>query len=154
MSDEFTFAVDHDTGEVTEEQAPPTTFFGSSDEFFRRFLRYSYRRVIGVPGKGEFVWRGDWWRNEEASCRIEAIWRSWEAARLDPTGMSAWWISVADPNMSQLLSPSGPFHDSEDKNRKGQPLPYRRPPAGMFPPDHQTDEDFPPEPELDEPNTR
>jgi len=151
MSDEFTFtAVDEATGEIDE--AAPTTFFGSSDEFFRRFLRYSYRRTIGLPGKGEFVWRGDWWRVEEASCRIEAMWRSWEAARLDPTGMSAWWISVADSNMAQLLSPNGPFIDSQDKNRKGEPLPYRRPPRGMFPDDHQTDEDFPPEPDSPEPS--
>ncbi len=146
MTDEFTFAVDQTTGELTEDEAP-ITFFGSSDEFFRRFLRYSYRRVIAEAGKGEFVWRADWWRNEEASCRLEAMWRSWEAARLDPTGMSAWWISVADPNMAQLMSPNGPFSDSKDKNRRGQPLPYRQPPTGMFPPDHQTDEDFPPEPE-------
>lgn len=154
MSDEFTFVLEDEAGEVADQEQPPTTFFGSSDEFFRRFLRYSYRRVIGAAGKGEFVWRGDWWRNEEASCRIEAMWRSWEAARLDPTGMSAWWISVADPNMSQLLNPAGPFHDSADKNRRGQPLPYRRPPVGMFPPDHQTDEDFPPEPDSDETDTR
>lgn len=61
--------------------------------------------------------------------------------------MSAWWISVADPNMAQLLNPAGPFGNSPDKNRRGEPLPYRRPPRGMFPPDYQTDEDFPPEPE-------
>lgn len=144
MTDEFTFATNEATGEVLE--PAPSTFFGSSDEFFRRFLRYSYRRTVGPAGKGEFVWRGDWWRNEEASCRLEAMWRSWEAARMDPTGMSAWWISVADPNMAQLLSIHGPFIDSTDGNRKGQPLPYHRPPPGMFPADHQTDDDFPPEP--------
>jgi hypothetical protein len=74
------------------------------------------------------------------------MWRSWEAARIDPTGMSAWWTSVADPNMAQLLSANGPFSVSEDQNRKGQPLPYTAPPAGMFSTDHQTDHDFPPEP--------
>lgn len=150
MTDEFTFAdADEATGEI---EAHPATFFASSDEFFRRFLRYSYRRTIGLPGKGEFVWRGDWWRVEEASCRIEAMWRSWEAARLDPTGMSGWWLSVADPHVAQLMAPTGPFLDSQDKNRRGEPLPYKRPPHGMFPPDNQSDVDFPSEPDEREPD--
>ena len=92
MSDEFTFTdVDEQTGEL---EAPPSTFFGSSDEFFRRFLRYSYRRTIGLPGKGEFVWRGDWWRVEDDGRVIGYGWMdySWGDAEVllavDPASQS------------------------------------------------------------------
>jgi hypothetical protein len=39
VTDEFTFTADTATGELMEGEAP-STFFGSSDEFFRRFLRW------------------------------------------------------------------------------------------------------------------
>lgn len=37
----------------------------------------------------------------------------------------------------QLLAPSGPFVDSTDENRPGQPPPYTSPPRAMFEPDLQ-----------------
>jgi hypothetical protein len=39
--------------------------------------------------------------------------------------------------MTALLSPDGPFADSQDENRVGEPLPYERPVEGLFEPDRQ-----------------
>jgi hypothetical protein len=111
--------------------------FGSADEFLRRWLRFAYRRTVSRPGRGELRWRAQWWSSEEALGRVEAMWRSWEQARLDPVGMTNWWLYVADPMMRVLLSDDGPFAGATDENRPGEPLPYEQPPAGMFAADRQ-----------------
>ncbi len=111
--------------------AEPTLFFGSVDEFVRERLRYTYSRRVGPQGPNR--WAAEWWRYPEAISRLDALWRSWEALRLEPTfGMSVWWRDHADHHMRMLMSPGGPFADSRDTNAQGEPLPYTAPPAGMF----------------------
>ena len=46
--------------------------------------------------------------------------------------MSVWWRDHADHHMPMLLSPNGPFAASDDQNKRGEPLPYEAPPAGLF----------------------
>ena len=124
--------------EEEEPEAEPGLYFGSVDEWFRKYWRYTYRRrVIGKAGTGHGRWKARWWERQEAIARLEALWRGWEAARLDPTGMQAWWVMYADPHMAVLLSDTGPFGDSKDENEFGEPLPYERPPVGLFDPDLQ-----------------
>ncbi|MBG0741145.1 DUF4913 domain-containing protein [Paeniglutamicibacter antarcticus] len=65
--------------------------------------------------------------------RLEALWRSWEAARLEPTAMSGWWRDDVDHHMSILMSTEGTFAASEDKNTPGEPLPYTPPPPSASP---------------------
>jgi len=109
----------------------PTLFFGSVDEFVRERLCYIYSRRVGPQGSSR--WSAEWWRYPEAISRLDALWRSWEALRLEPTfGMSVWWRDHADHHMRILMSPEGPFADSRDENKGGDPLPYTAPPAGMF----------------------
>lgn len=125
--------------ELTGRAAPPAAtaagglYYGSVDEFLSDYLRHVYKRR--VDGRSR-VWAAEWWRYEEAVVRLEALWRSWEALRLDPsTGMSEWLRDHADYHMGVLLDPDGPFAgaDSEaDTCRRGDPLPYAEPPAGMF----------------------
>ena len=85
------------------------------------------------------MWAARWWEYDEAVIRIEALWRSWEHLRQDPsTGMSVWWRDHADHHMSVLMDPQGPFAAAdaiapENQCSKGQPLPYTPPPAGLFP---------------------
>lgn len=111
--------------------AEPTLFFGSVDEFVRERLRYTYSRRVGPQGPNR--WAAEWWRYPEAISRLDALWRSWEALRLEPTfGMSVWWRDHADHHMRMLMSPEGPFADSRDTNAQGEPLPYTAPPQGMF----------------------
>ncbi|MGT2427529.1 MULTISPECIES: DUF4913 domain-containing protein [Actinomycetes] len=91
-------------------------------------------------GTGTGRWAAQWWNNDEATQRIEALWRAWEASRQDPgPGMSSWWLSHADPHMTALLAPDGPFAATSDENQPGELLPYQQPPAGRFPPDRYAD---------------
>ena len=119
-----------------DKSVEPTLYFGSVDEFVREYLRNAYRRRI--DGKAR-IWAARWWEYDEAVIRLEALWRSWEHLRQDPsTGMSIWWRDHADHHMSVLMDPQGPFHSAEAANRenqevKGGPLPYVPPPFGLFP---------------------
>ena len=119
------------------DEAAPRLYYGSVDEFVREYLRNVYRRRVG----GQQVsrkWAARWWQYDEAVIRLEALWRSWEHLRNDPaTGMSVWWRDHADHHMAVLFDEAGPFaaadDEAENTNRKGEPLPYIAPPAGMFP---------------------
>lgn len=110
-------------------------YYGSVDEFVREHLRHVYKRKIDGRHR---VWAARWWEHDEAVIRLEALWRAWEHLRLDgATGMSVWWRDHADHHMAVLMSPDGPFQgaDLEDKantTKKGEPLPYKSPPAGLF----------------------
>jgi hypothetical protein len=120
------------------EEEVPELVFASVDEWLRRHWRFTYRRRVSAKGDGTGRWRARYWENDEALQRLEALWRGWEASRQDPgLGTSAWWVNHADPHMSVLLSLSGPFAGSTDENQVGDPLPYARPPAGLFEPDKQ-----------------
>jgi len=98
--------------QVTPDPAPaasnaalePRLFFGSVDEFVRERLRYTYARRVGPQGPNR--WSAKWWKSPEAISRLDALWRSWEALRLQPTfGMSVWWRDHADHHMRMLMSP-------------------------------------------------
>lgn len=141
--DAFDGLEDLDAGTtLTEETAPdpgaPSLYYGSVDEFVRKHLRFQYRRVVGRPGRGEYRWRAAWWQSEEAIGRLEAVWRTWEGARQEaPTAMSDWWLNHLDRHMQALLSVTGPFANSTDETRPGDPLPYESAPQGWFAPDRQ-----------------
>lgn len=112
----------------------PQLYYGSVDEFVREYLRNVYRRRIDARSR---YWAAAWWRYDEAVIRLEALWRAWEHLRLDPsTGMSVWWRDHADHHMAVLMDPAGPFSTADgedDRNGRGEPLPYVEPPSGMFP---------------------
>ncbi|MBX3196226.1 MAG: DUF4913 domain-containing protein [Microbacteriaceae bacterium] len=114
------------------ETPQPELYFGNVDEFVREKLRYLYARRVSPQGGAR--WAAEWWRYPEAISRLDALWRAWEALRLEPTfGISTWWRDHADHHMRMLMNPDGPFADSQDKNAgDGDPLPYTAPPAGMF----------------------
>ena len=124
-----------DEPEHTPTSDAPRLYYGSVAEFYDDYLRHIYRRR--VDGKSR-VWAADWWRYEEAIIRLEALWRSWEQLRLDPsTGVSTWLRDHADHHMSVLFDPEGPFAGADrnsDVNQcgKGEPLPHAEPPPGLF----------------------
>ncbi|PCC27060.1 hypothetical protein CIK76_18880 [Glutamicibacter sp. BW80] len=130
--DAATKAAQTPTKESSEDE---TLVYGSADEFYREFLRNAYRRSI--DGR-QTIWDAKWWNYAEAVIRIDALWRSWETLRNDPSmGMSVWFRDHADHHMAVLMDEKGPFASAEDisenKCRKGQPLPYTTPPDGLFP---------------------
>ena len=85
-----------------------------------------------------FRWCGQWWRHAEAISRLEALWRSWEALRLDPLlGMSTWYSSHMDHQLPILTAAAGPFADC-DPTRHFPPetdrLAHSPAPADWWPP--------------------
>jgi hypothetical protein len=72
---------------------------------------------------GAVCWCEHWWDHAEAVVRLDALWRTWEAAALDPVGGVADWLrDYLDPEISVLFSSVGPFGDC----RKGA---HVRPPV-------------------------
>lgn len=64
---------------------------------------------------GQIRWCANWWDHPEAVLRLDAMWRTWEAAALDPVrGMAAWLRDHLDPNLGILFSSTGPFADCSD----------------------------------------
>lgn len=125
--------VDPQSGELTSEPATQVSaFFPTLDAFVRDFVCPIFRRNVGEPGRAEHRWSARWWTSAEAIIRLEAMWRTFEQARLDPTGMSAWLRDHADYHLGVLMSPNGPFGNSHDKSTFDQPLPYEAPPRGLF----------------------
>ena len=112
--------------------SPSPLLYRSVDEFVRRFLIHQYSRVVGPASPRR--WQARWWANGEAIMRLEALWRAFEALRTDPgTGTAVWIRDYLDPTMAALMSPDGPFRDSNDMSRRGEPLPYEAPPPELFP---------------------
>ncbi|PPF28036.1 DUF4913 domain-containing protein [Rathayibacter tritici] len=135
MSDTTTLPA---TAAAGEDEQQSLLYYGSVDEFFRKFLWPSYRRKVGSEkDHAPHRWSATWWSNSEARARLTAIWHLWEAAREAPLDLSAWWLVHVDPQMRMLLSTDGPFATSIDTNDRGGLLPYKRPPAGFFPTDRQ-----------------
>ena len=93
--------------EESTEQEAPSLRFASVAEFVEVYLSRIYARETSGQGQR---WCSEWWKHGEAIARLEALWRSWEVARLDPgDGASNWWLGHADPHMRVLLSEDGPF---------------------------------------------
>ncbi len=84
---------------------------------------------------GNGTWCASWWDHEDARVRLEAVWRAWEALRLEPTtGIARWLRDVADPQMDRLRDRDrGPFRACGDgKHLAAPPLPVNKPPAGFW----------------------
>ena len=133
--DDTSKPLDEADNDATPETAPtPELFFGGTDEFVREFVCPVFRRNVGEAGRAEYRWAARWWESAEAVIRLEAMWRSWEQARLDPaTGISTWLRDHADYHLNILTSPTGPFAHSRDTANVTDPLPYEAPPPGLFP---------------------
>jgi len=80
-------------------------------------------------------WCPSWWAHAEAIVRLQALWQTWEAARLatDGAGLADWLRSYLDPINPGLLGPDGPFAScAADRHSEPAPLPVTAPPAGYW----------------------
>jgi hypothetical protein len=116
-------------------QPAPEMVFDNLEEFVTEFLVHQYQRPVVSHGRAEFTWCASWWRHKEAVNRLNALWRAWEALRMDPTtGLANWWNSYADPTMAALFSNTGPFQGCTPAEHKpaNKPLPVVPAPAGLY----------------------
>ncbi|REF00642.1 DUF4913 domain-containing protein [Thermomonospora umbrina] len=106
-------SVDPGSPAPAQEEAPPRPVFDNVEEWvLERFLPM-YRRTLG----GEFRWCAQWWLHSEAVSRLTALWRSWEALRLEPATGIADWYHYLDSQLPILLGARGPFYQcSEDQH--------------------------------------
>ncbi|GAB3267021.1 hypothetical protein GCM10027425_33620 [Alteromonas gracilis] len=123
-----------DTPQIVEE--PPALAYATLDAFVNDFLATCCWVDVSTPAR---IWCPQWWRHDGALVRLEALWRSFEALRLDPAlGISTWLRDHLDPHMAVLTDPQGPFqgcnpnkgHDSA----RPRVIPTEPAPAGMFMP--------------------
>ncbi|WP_040797133.1 DUF4913 domain-containing protein [Nocardia higoensis] len=116
--------------------------YSSVVEFVENYLSVVYRRQ--VTDISETVWCPEWFAHAEAVVRLDALWRAWEHLRRDPaTGLSVWLLDHADPHMTKLFDPRGPFKYCSVRNGHKDmlnPLPLRSPARGQF--DSPAPEDF------------
>lgn len=117
-------------------KAQPELIFPTLDAFVSEYLVHHFPRPVQAGAYDrEFTWCSRWWAHTEASSRLNALWRAWEALRLDETlGLADWWNNYADPTMHALFAPKGPFQGcTAEVHKPANPsLPVAPAPAGLF----------------------
>ncbi|MGC8628531.1 MAG: DUF4913 domain-containing protein [Acidimicrobiales bacterium] len=112
--------------ELTVTEAPKPRF-ANVVGFVERYLAPVATTRLG----GAAVWCPYWWEHPGAVLRLEALWRSWEALRLQPGGMSTWWTGHYDPHMRVLLDADrGPFYRCQKAHTPAVALSTVPPPPG------------------------
>lgn len=126
---------DDDDAFAEPEDEGPELAYPSVDAFVTQLLAPLIRRRVN----GSLAtWCPTWWRHAEAISRLNALWRAFEAMRLDPgTGLSDWWLHHADPHLDRLTDPDmGTFaacHPIEGHTaRPLAPLPVEPSPPQMW----------------------
>lgn len=105
------------TGEAASGVSAPAPRYETLDEWVREYFAPTFGRPIG----GEIRWCAQWREHAEAIGRLEALWRSWEALRLDPAmGMATWLTNYLDPQLAVLLGRGGPFNQCSSDRHEGQ----------------------------------
>ena len=114
-----------------DQETEPVLYFPNLEEFVNQFVRYVWARKLSPSTT---VWCAEWWKHEEAQYRLEALWRSFEAMRVESpqTGPASWLISVADPMMATLMDPTGTFRSCSSGHAAQAPLPVSPCPAELW----------------------
>lgn len=103
--------------------------FGSVQEWVAGHFALVYRRPVSPASR----WCASWWDHAEAVCRLEALWRTFEAARLEPLRGMADWYRDLDPQLAVLTSPAGPFAQcTPERHSPPRPLPLLPVPPGHW----------------------
>ncbi|RQN02012.1 DUF4913 domain-containing protein [Aeromicrobium camelliae] len=120
-----------DGGEQSPENSHQKTEYASLAEFVEDFLLEMCWRDTSAASA---IWCPEWWRHPAAILRLDALWRSFEALRLDPAlGMSTWLLQHADPHMAVLTDPQGPFKGCNKEHiSRSRKIPTDRAPRDIF----------------------
>jgi len=80
--------------------------YGRVEDWVSGHFTPLFRRPLG----GQYRWCPSWDGHLEAVSRLTALWRAWEACRIEPgTGMADWYGQHLDHHLPILLGPDGPF---------------------------------------------
>ena len=87
-------------------------------------------------------WCAQWWDHAEAISRLEALWRTWEVARLDELrGLATWYRDYLDAQLPVLLGAGGPFAQcTPDRHSPIKPLHTVPAPDGYWQDGYEDDE--------------
>ena len=90
-----------------EEQVP--LLYPDLPTFVEKYIAVIYG--LGPP-VGTY-WCPKWWEHPPAAIRLDALWKSFEAGRVDGDGawLASWLAYTADPIMAWLQSDRGPFRE-------------------------------------------
>lgn len=102
----------------------------SLEEWVTGYFTPTYSR----PTSPTLRWCVQWWDHAEAISRLEALWRSFEVARLDGLrGMAMWYRDFLDSQLAVLTATTGPFAQcTPDRHAPTSPLPTAPAPAGYW----------------------
>lgn len=116
------------------DQDEPDLIYPSVEAFVAGWLAPTYGRYIGA---GSRTWCPWWWKHPEGIVRLQAIWRAWEHLRQDAAlGGSVFLLEHADPHMTVLFDPNGPFKGCTPErghDPRSHPLPVVPADPGTFP---------------------
>jgi len=102
----FGAGLDNPAGPIGTGPDVPAPVFGTVEDWAESYFLPMFRRKQG----GQYRWCARWWAHAEAVSRLTALWRAWEAMRLEPaTGISDWYSAHLDYHLPILLGPDGPF---------------------------------------------
>ena len=114
------------------DKANPKPVFTDVVSFVNRYIAPATGTRLGGP----VAWCPRWWEHPTAILRLTALWRAWETLRLEPAGMSAWWVGHYDAHMKALLDADrGPFYRCTKAHQAAEaaPAPLPRRPIGARP---------------------
>jgi hypothetical protein len=99
----------------------PSPVFDTLEAWVEQYFCVVFARPIG----GEVRWCPKWRDHPEAVTRLEALWRAWEALRLDANvGIAAWLTNYLDPQFAVLSSRAGTFSQcAPERHATAAPLP-------------------------------
>ncbi len=109
---------------------PFAPVYGGVEEWVVDYFAPMFTR----PTTPAIRWCARWWDHAEAISRLEALWRSWEAHRLDPLrGMAIWYRDFLDHQLAVLTAAAGPFAQcTPDRHAPTTPLPTTLAPDGYW----------------------
>lgn len=124
--------IDSETGDAGETE-DPKLHFPTVYAFVADFLVHVYPRQLRDQDNA-YKWCPRWFLHPGALSRLEALWKAFEALRLEPgVAASTWWNEHADPCMTVLTDPAGPFaRCGPGKHQQSPPLPVEDPPAWLL----------------------
>lgn len=106
------------TGAPPADDSAQGNYFPTVYAFVCEFLAPTFAHNVSDQDTS-WRWCSRWFHHVEAMARLEACWKAWEVLRLDAgAGASLWFRDHADPCMSALTAPEGPFSRCSDITHK------------------------------------